>query len=104
MKPIRQLPVGELHPLPIPDSRCDTISVDFIVELPQSNGYDVVMTVVDSVSKRAHFVPTHTTVMAEGTARLFLHNIWKLHGLLLRWYLIVVPNLWQSSLGSCTDC
>jgi len=42
-----------------------------------------VMTVVDSVSKRAHFIPTHTTVTAEGAARLFLHQVWKLHGLLM---------------------
>jgi len=80
-KPIRQAPVGELHPLQIPDSRWDTLSVDFVVELPLSSGYDAVMTVVDSVSKRAHFIPTHTTVTAEGTARLFLHQVWKLHGL-----------------------
>jgi len=40
------------------------------------------MTVVDSVSKQAHFIPTHTTVTAKGAARLFLHQVWKLHGLL----------------------
>jgi transposase InsO family protein len=80
-KPLRQLPIGELQPLPIPEARWDTVSVDFIVELPPSAGYDAVMTVVDSVSKRAHFIPTHTTVTAEGSARLFLHNVWKLHGL-----------------------
>jgi len=39
------------------------------------------MTVVDSVSKQAHFIPTHTTVTAEGAARLFLHQVWKLHSL-----------------------
>ena len=80
-KPQRQLPTGKLHPLPIPEARWDTISVDFIVELPSSSGYDAVMTVVDSVSKRAHFIPTTTTITAEGAARLFLHNVWKLHGL-----------------------
>jgi len=80
-KPIRQAPVGELHPLRIPDSRWDTLSVDFVVELPLSSGHDTVMTVVDSVSKRAHFIPTHTTVTVEGAARLFLHQVWKLHGL-----------------------
>jgi len=42
------------------------------------------MTVVDVVSKRVHFIPTHTTVTAEGVARLFLHYVWKLHGLLKR--------------------
>jgi len=55
--------------------------VDFVVELPLSSGHDAVMTVVDSVSKQAHFIPTHTTVTAEGAARLFLHQVWKLHGL-----------------------
>jgi len=55
--------------------------VDFVVELPESSGHDAVMTVVDSVSKRVHFVPMHTTVTAEGAARLFFHHVWKLHGL-----------------------
>jgi len=40
------------------------------------------MTVVDSVSKRVHFIPTYMTVTAEGAARLFLHQVWKLHSLL----------------------
>jgi len=52
-----------------------------VVELPESSGHDAVMTVVDAVSKRVHFILTHTTVTAEGAARLFLHYVWKLHGL-----------------------
>jgi len=58
------------------------LSVDFVVELPLSFGHDVVMTVVDSVLKQAHFIPTHTMVTAKGAARLFLHQVWKLHSLL----------------------
>jgi len=57
------------------------LSVDLVVELPLFSGHDAVMTVVDSVSKQAHFIPMHTTVTAEGAARLFLHQVWKLHGL-----------------------
>jgi len=53
-----------------------------MVELPLSSRHDAVMTVVNSVSKQAHFIPTHTMVTAEGAARLFLHQVWKLHGLL----------------------
>jgi len=74
-KPIRQASVGKLHPLQIPNSQWDMLSVDFVVELPLSSGHDAVMTVVDSVLKRAHFIPAHTTVTAEGTARLFLHQV-----------------------------
>jgi len=81
-KPIRQALVGELHFLQVLDLRWDTLSVDFVMELPLSSGHDTVMTVVDSVSKQAHFIPTHTMVTAEGTAWLFLHQVWKLHGLL----------------------
>jgi len=57
------------------------LSVNFVVKLPESSRHDAVMTVVDAVSKRVHFILTHTTVIAEGAARLFLHYVWKLHGL-----------------------
>jgi len=57
------------------------LSVDFIVELSLSSGHNAVMTVVDSVSKRAHFILMHIMVTAEGAARLFLHQVWKLHSL-----------------------
>jgi len=77
----RQALVGKLHPLRIPDSWWDTLSIDFVVELPSSSRHDAVMTVVDSVSKRVHFILTHTMVTVEGAARLFLHQVWKLHGL-----------------------
>jgi len=81
MKPWRHSPVGELQPLSIPDTQWDTLSVNFVVELPESSRHNAVMTIVDSVSKKVHFVPTHTTVTAEGAARLFLYHVWKLHGL-----------------------
>ena len=57
------------------------LSVDFVIELLESFRHDAVMTVMNSVSKRVHFVPTHTTVTAEGAARLFLYYVWKLHSL-----------------------
>jgi hypothetical protein len=57
------------------------MTVDFIVELPEAHGFDAVMNVVDTLSKRAHFIPTNTTINAEGAARLYLTHVWKLHGL-----------------------
>jgi transposase InsO family protein len=38
------------------------------------------MCVVDSLTKRTHFIPMHTTLNAEGTALLFLKEVWKHHG------------------------
>ena len=37
--------------------------------------------VVDSITKRSHFVSTTTTLTAVGTAQVYLHHIWKHHGL-----------------------
>jgi hypothetical protein len=56
------------------------ISVDFIVGLPESHGYDTIMNVVDSITKHVHFIPMHTTIMAEGTTHLYLWEVWKHHG------------------------
>jgi hypothetical protein len=56
------------------------ISVDFIVELPESHGYDAIMNVINSVTKCVHFIPTHTTINAKGATYLFLEEVWKHYG------------------------
>jgi hypothetical protein len=73
-------PFGELHPSETPAEPWDTISVDFIVELPESHGYDAIINVVNSVTKHTHFIPMHTTITAKGAARLYLREVWKHHG------------------------
>ena len=47
-KSISSPPVGELQPLPVPGARWSVVSVDFIVELPDSHGFDAILVVVDS--------------------------------------------------------
>jgi transposase InsO family protein len=73
-------PFGELHPSETPGAPWEVISVNFIVELPESHGYDTIMCVVDSLTKCAHFIPMHTNINTEGTALLFLKEVWKHHG------------------------
>ena len=80
-KTIKQPPTGELHLLLIPNTPWDTISVDFIMELPESNGQDSIMVVVDSVTKRSHFVSMVTTILSIRAAQLYIRHVWKHHGL-----------------------
>ena len=77
----KQLPTGHLEPLEVPQECWEVVSMDMIGELPEAHGFDAIMVVVDHLSKRAHFIPTTTTRLALGVARLYLWNVWKLHGL-----------------------
>jgi len=57
------------------------ISADFITKLPIAQEYDLILVVVDRLTKMVHFIPTMEKTSAEGLARLFRDNMWKLHGL-----------------------
>lgn len=55
--------------------------MDFIEDLPLSNGFSVIMVIVDKLSKYFHFVPlTHPFIDVTVTVAFF-HNFFKLHGL-----------------------
>jgi len=55
--------------------------VDFITQLPESQGHTQIMVVVDSFTKMAHFVGFATTATAKDVVDTFLKEVWKLHGL-----------------------
>src|SRR5882724_11649488 len=74
-------PTGKLMPNRVPDHCWQVISVDLIMGLPPSQGYDAIMVVVDHLSKRAHVIPTTLDVTAAGVTQLFRDHVWKLHGL-----------------------
>ena len=65
----------------IPDKMWTHISADFITKLPLAQGYDSILVVVDWFTKMVHFVPTTEKTMVEGLVRLFMDNVWWLHGL-----------------------
>jgi len=81
MKNRAEKPAGKLRPNEIPERPWQHISVDFITKLPVLRGYNSILVVCDRFSKMSHFVATTEKTTAEGLARLFRDNVWKLHGL-----------------------
>ena len=65
----------------VPQKTWSHLTVDFITKLPVVAGKDAVLVVCDRLSKMTHFVATAEGMLAEGLARLFWDNVWKLHGL-----------------------
>jgi len=54
----------------------ETIAMDFITKLPQSGGYDTILTVTDTdCSKASIFIPCHETIDSEGVALLYVNHV-----------------------------
>ena len=73
--------VGKLKLSEVPEELWTHLTVDFIMKLPVVAGKDAILVVCDRLSKMMHFVATTDRTSAEGLARLFRDNVWKLHGL-----------------------
>ncbi|WVY94257.1 hypothetical protein V8G54_033345 [Vigna mungo] len=76
---------GLLIPLPIPSNIWEDISMDFIMGLPLSHGYTVLLVVVDRFSKAVHLgaLPTSYTAYRVAEFRFWL-DLFKFSGTLLR--------------------
>src|SRR5258708_14891183 len=72
-------PYGLLKQLPIPGQPWESISMDFIEQLPASEGFTVILVIVDRLTKQSLFIPTHNMVDAPQLARLFLTHIFSKH-------------------------
>ena len=55
--------------------------MDFIEGLPSSNGYTVIMVMVDILTKYAHFVALKHPFSAVNVAKEFVANVVRLHGI-----------------------
>ena len=56
--------------------------MDFVTGLPSvQGGYDSIMVIVDLLTKVSHIIPVKTTYKASSIARLFVKEIFRIHGL-----------------------
>ncbi len=68
--------------LSIPKRSWESVSMDFMVSLPPSRGFDAIMVVVDQFSKMAHFIPINESAITQEMERLFFTHMFNHHGLL----------------------
>jgi hypothetical protein len=66
-KPTTQAPAGELSPLPVPKERWESVSLDFIVKLPETEqGHDSILVIVDRLTKYVLLEPCSEHMTSSG--------------------------------------
>lgn len=94
-----QSPIGLLQSLPIPNSICEDISIDFITGLPRSHRVDCILVVVDRLSKLAHFLNLRHPFTARTMAEVFTREIVRLYGIpktiVSDWDPVCLCNFWS---------
>ncbi len=74
---------GLFQPLLVPTSPWFSISMDFIVDLSQSNSfYSILVVAVDHLRKIVHFIPYNKSIIGKNTTMLFFDHVFHYHGLL----------------------
>lgn len=72
---------GLLQPLPIPYKPWSAVSMDLVVGLPKSQRVDVVMVVVDRLTKYVHFIGLFHPYSAAKVVAFFAQHVLKIHGM-----------------------
>jgi hypothetical protein len=92
-------PYGLLCQLPVLLRPWEFISMDFIKQLPDSEGFTAILVVVDRFTKQPLFISTHNTITSTQLAKLFIIHVFSKHG---------VPSHVTSDQGSkfvsCSFC
>jgi hypothetical protein len=70
-----------LRPLEIPEQLWQDLGMDFIVGLPESEGFHAIWVVVDRLIKMRHLVPCTDTVDGKKLGEIFIKEGFRLHGL-----------------------
>lgn len=77
----RELPAGKLMPLPIPQRPWSHVAVDFITDLPVSDGNTMVLVVVDRFSKACRLIPFASPPSAFQVADVLFQHVFRCYGL-----------------------
>lgn len=76
-------PQGLLQLLTIPKIIWEEVSMDFVVKLPKSQGFDTIMVVMDRLSKYGPFIPIKHPYIENTIVDIFVKDVIRLHGILM---------------------
>ncbi|PSR99036.1 hypothetical protein PHLCEN_2v4228, partial [Hermanssonia centrifuga] len=74
-------PSGPLHPLPVPDNRCESIAMDFVGPLPNDDGHNCILTITDRLGSDLRIIPCNIDISAKDLATLFFREWYCENGL-----------------------
>ncbi len=80
-KSSRHLPAGKILPLPIPNWPWSHLGVDFITDLPVSDGKTCILVIIDRFSKFCHLIPLAGLPTALQTAELLFNQVVRYYGI-----------------------
>ena len=55
--------------------------MDFIEKLPSSSGFDIILVIVDWLTKQMIFIPAHNTITSVDLACLFILHVFSKYGI-----------------------
>ncbi|PSR72503.1 hypothetical protein PHLCEN_2v11626 [Hermanssonia centrifuga] len=74
-------PTGPLHPLPVPDGRCDSVAMDFVGPLPEDDSHNCILTITDRLGSDLRIIPCHIDISAKELATIFFREWYCENGL-----------------------
>ncbi len=77
----RYLPAGKLLPLPVPNRPWSHLGVDFVTDLPVSEGNTCILVVVDRFSKSCRLIPLKNLPTAMETAAQMFNHVFRYFGI-----------------------
>ena len=82
MKSDNREKAGALQPIPLPKRAWQQITTNLVTDLPESESKTAVAVFVDHLNKMVHFFPCTKEITTAECARLFINQVFKLHGML----------------------
>lgn len=80
-KVTRNLPAGKLVPLPVPHRAWSHIGVNFVTDLPISEGNTCILVAIDRFSKACKLIPLKSLPTAFVTAELLMEHVFRNFGI-----------------------